>query len=445
MKKQMCKVPEGSGLQPIYGSGYPGLVEQLRDMADIDKATRQRMHRFGDFTYTKFFGHRIVSVMSPAAAEAIVMNKERAFLNEPAWNFAIGLAFKRGILLMDFEEHLHHRRIMQQAFTPTNLQGYLQEMQPMMAERVQRFPTGSVQMGHEFKAISLDMALEVFVGVRLSRAESDKISKAFIACLLGLTAFVRYPVPGGKYRRAQKARKVLEAFFYEHLPTKRARETPDLFSVLCHAESEEGHTFTDEDVVNHMIFFLFAAHDTSTTAMTTMAYHLARHPEWQARTRTQALELGPEIGYDTLPRMTELDLVMKEALRLNPPVPVFIRQARTDTVVEGRFIPKGSFVDVVPKAIHLNPAVWNDPETFDPERFAPDRREDKVHRFAWTPFGGGVHKCIGLYFAQMEIKTLMHHLLSGYEWSVADDYVWKTAYGSLGEPRDGLTATVRRL
>ena len=132
---------------------------------------------------------------------------------------------------------------------------------------------------------------------------------------------MRKPVPGGRWRKGLRSRRVLEEFFSSAIADKRARETPDLFSVLCHAETEEGQRFTDDDVVNHMIFVLMAAHDTSTITMTQMAYHLARHPEWQQRARDESDGLPSELGYDDLGSLSILDLVMKESLRLCPPVP----------------------------------------------------------------------------------------------------------------------------
>ena len=88
----------------------------------------------------------------------------------------------------------------------------------------------------------------------------------------------------------------------------------------------------------------------------------------------------------------------------------------------------------------------DDPAALRPDRFSPERAEDKSHRYAWMPFGGGVHKCIGLYFAQMEIKTIMHNLLLEYEWSVPADYTWKLADNStLPVPKDHLPVTLRAM
>jgi cytochrome P450 len=203
--------------------------------------------------------------------------------------------------------------------------------------------------------------------------------------------------------------------------------------------------FTDQQVIDHMIFLLFAAHDTSSTALSTMAYYMAKHPEWQQRAREESQRLPAELTYDTLKELHTLDLIMKESLRLNAPVPLLAREALRDTDLAGYFVPKGTLVFVLPAAVHESPLVWRDPQRFDPERFTPERAEDKVHRFAWFPFGGGVHKCIGLYFAQMEIKTVMHNLLRRYEWSVPADYEWKVNPRTLGDPKGGLPVRITPL
>jgi cytochrome P450 len=180
MSKQLCSVPAGSGLKPIYGSGAPGLYEMVISAIDRKAATRRRRERFGDIAYQNLFGRKCVMPMTPQTVEPAIMNKDKVFANEPAWDFLIGVAFKRGLLLMDFDEHRQQRLIFQQAFTPNNLKGYLQEMQPMLTERIEKFPVGNVRLAEEFKAIVLDMALEVFLGVLLPRAEADRLNRAFL-------------------------------------------------------------------------------------------------------------------------------------------------------------------------------------------------------------------------------------------------------------------------
>ncbi|MCH5645666.1 cytochrome P450 [Gordonia sp. ABSL49_1] len=441
---ESASVSTGSDLRPVPYSNRPGILEMIEMRRDPFKYGDKRQAQFGNISGMNALGLKLVVTGGPRAANEILMNKDRAFANGPAWSYFIGPFFNRGIMLLDFDEHRHHRHILQQAFTPSVLKGYMQEMQPIIAERVAAMPTGDVKLFDEFKELTLDVALEVFLGLELPKDEADKLNKAFIDTVRAGVAYVRKPVPGGRWWKGLRGRKVLEEFFYANIDAKRAKETPDLFSVLCHAESEEGHRFTDEDVVNHMIFVLMAAHDTSTITMTQMAYRMAKSPEWQERARAESLELNPELGYDDLSRMGALDLILKESLRMCPPVPAQPRMAIKDTSVQGFFVPKGTIVTVSQLTNHRDPEFYTNPDMFDPERFSKERAEDKGHRMAWTPFGGGVHKCIGLYFGQMEIKTILHHLLRGYEWSVPADYEIPMDYSSLPVPKDKLPVNLRR-
>jgi cytochrome P450 len=241
-------------------------------------------------------------------------------------------------------------------------------------------------------------------------------------------------------------RKVLEQFLYPRVPAKRASDGGDLFSALCHARAEEdGASFTDAEIVNHMIFLLMAAHDTTTITMTTMAYYLARNPDWQERCRAESRAVGTtRIGYEDLGRLASLDLVMKECMRLVTAVPGIMRMTVKETEVLGYRIPAGTYVSVNMQGTHHLSEYWPDPERFDPERFAEHRREDRVHRAAWIPFGTGVHKCIGLHFGGMQVKAAMHQLLLGHRWDVAVDYEMPIDWSSLPRPKDGLPVRLER-
>lgn len=441
----LAEAPSGSGLKSIEGSDTNGAIQILKMRRDPFAFSDAQQAAFGRVSFMNAFGQKLITCRGPEAADQILMNKDKAFANGPAWSFFIGPFFNRGVMLLDFEEHRHHRLILQQAFTQPVLKGYMQEMQPMIVERIKQFPVGEVKLFSEFKALTLDVALEVFMGLELPKVEADRVNKAFIDTVRAGVALVRRPVPGGRWWKGLRSRKVLEEFFMSHIAAKRAGESPDLFSVLCHAESEEGHRFTDEDVVNHMIFVMMAAHDTSTMTMSQMAYRMAKSPEWQDRARAQSMELGAELGYDDLAKLTDLDLIMKESLRMCAPVPGQPRMAIKDTEVLGHYVPKGSIVSVPGLTNHYDAEYWSNPFVFDPERFTKERAEDKKHRMAWMPFGGGVHKCIGLYFGQMEVRTIMHQLLRGFEWSVPQDYTMPMDFSSLPVPKDKLPVTMRRV
>jgi cytochrome P450 len=120
-----------------------------------------------------------------------------------------------------------------------------------------------------------------------------------------------------------------------------------------------------------------------------------------------------------------------------------VRKTVRDTDLLGHYVPANTLVSLTPWVNHLLPEYWPQPQRFDPERFAEGRREDKVHRFAWMPFGGGVHKCIGMHFGMYEVKTLVHELVRRFEWSVPDGYAVRWDPTALPIPTDGLPVALR--
>ncbi|MGH3433687.1 MAG: cytochrome P450, partial [Thermocrispum sp.] len=152
-------------------------------------------------------------------------------------------------------------------------------------------PRAGFPLYDEAKQLTLDLATEVFVGSHLG-PEADRLNTAFVDTVRAGQAIVRADVPGGIWHRGLRGRRELERYFRGQIPAKRASEGQGLFGVLCRAQTEDGDRFADDDVVNHMIFVLMAAHDTSTITLAMMAYYLGRHPEWQQRVRAESLALG---------------------------------------------------------------------------------------------------------------------------------------------------------
>jgi cytochrome P450 len=388
-------------------------------------------------------------VLGPDACQQVLQNKDKAFVNSDGWSLLIGPFFHGGLMLLDTEEHLRHRRIMQQAFTHDRLAKSVESLNPVVVSGLDAWAgRDGFQVYPALKALTLDIATNIFMGGAegSTDAEIDKINASFVACVQAATSIVRYRIPGSRWKRGLDGRRMLDEFFRRYLPARRATATDDLFSVLCHIESDTVQRFTDDEVVDHMIFLLMAAHDTSTITLSTMMQYLGQHPEWRDRCRAESMALGtdaPTLGQ--LDELEVLDLVMKECLRLVSPTPVVARRAVKDTEVQGKYVPAGTYASVAPHFTHHMSRYWPDPEAFDPGRFAPDRREDKIHRYAWEPFGGGVHKCIGMFFAGAEIKTIMHHLLLKFDWTVDSDYVAPLNFTSLPFPEDGQPVNLVRL
>jgi cytochrome P450 len=132
-------------------------------------------------------------------------------------------------------------------------------------------------------------------------------------------------------------------------------------------------------------------------------------------------------------------------MRLCSPVPSMPRVAVRETSLNGYLIPQGAFVAVSPFYNHHDAEVWRDPTRFDPDRFSAERREDHAHRMAFHAFGGGVHKCIGMHFAGIQVRAIFHELLRNYRWSVPDGYAWPLDLVALPFPRDRLPVRLERL
>lgn len=428
--------------------GLPYVGRTLAYVRDPLAMMRDQHDRFGPVSEIDFIGKRWTVLLGPDACEAALRNGDKAFASGDGWGYLVGPFFDRGLMLLDFEEHHRHRRIMQSAFTRDHLERYTEALQPAVDGGLDRWqPAERFRAYPALKELTLDLATTVFMGGAdlATPDELDRVNRAFIDCVQSATALVRANVPGTRWGRAIRGRALLEEFLRRQLPGKRATPGTDLFSVLCQVTTEDGERFSDEDVVNHMIFLLMAAHDTSTITVSTMMQHLGQHPEWQQRCRDEAVALPDAPSMSELDGLEAIDLVMKECLRLVPPVPVLARKTVKDTEVLGHHVPAGRLVAVMMHLSHHMDDLWADPGRFDPERFAEHRREDKVHRYAWEPFGGGVHKCLGMFFAGAEVKTILVHLLRRFSWTVDPDYRAPMNYHSLPFPQDGQPVRLTRL
>ena len=174
-----------------------GLVHLLRLRRDPLGHADWLKQTYGSVYKMKVLGTEMYMTSGPDAAEALFVNRDKVFASGPAWSHFIGPFFTRGLMLLDFEEHHHHRRIMQAAFSNEALHRYHAMLQPHIRSGIASW--GEVPDPHlnrMFKELTLDLALETFVGVDLSQAEQDRINKAFIDAVRAGTSIVRANVPG---------------------------------------------------------------------------------------------------------------------------------------------------------------------------------------------------------------------------------------------------------
>ena len=450
-QKTLAEPPLGSGLKPIVGdSGLPivgHIVELFREGPDFALFLYQTR---GPVTFADAPMLPSIVALGPDATQTIFSNRNKDY-SQKGWHPLIGPFFNRGLMMLDFEEHMFHRRIMQEAFTRSRLTGYVEHIDKVASSLVADWPANDARfLFHPaMKELTLDIASVVFMGHEPG-ADHDlvtKVNDAFTMTTRAGGAIIRASVPPFKWWRGLRARRVLEDYFEERVKERRKAEGTDMLTVLCHTSDEDGNSFTDEDIVNHMIFLMMAAHDTSTSTTTTMAYYLAANPEWQERAREESAGVGDgPLDIESLERLETLDLVMNESLRLMTPLPLNMRQTVRDTDLLGYYVPAGTNVMTWPGMNHRLPELWTDPEKFDPDRFAEPRNEHKKHRYAFAPFGGGAHKCIGMVFGQLEVKTVVHRLLRRYRLELPHPgYTPRYDYGGMPVPMDGMPIVLRPL
>jgi cytochrome P450 len=449
--KVLAAPPVGSGLMPVLGdSGLPLLGHSLEMFRAGPDFALDLYRKYGPVFFSDVRILRSVNILGPDATQVVYSNKNKDF-SQKGWYPICGPFFNRGLMLLDFDEHLYHKRIMQEAFTRTRLAGYVEHIDRVVTSVVADWPTDDARflVHPAMKELTLDVASTVFMGHELGtdRDLVARVNGAFTSTTRAGGAFIRYPVPPFKWWRGLRGRRILDDYFTERVKERRDAEGTDMLTVLCQADDADGNRFTDKDIVNHMIFLLMAAHDTSMTAATNIVYNLAANPEWQDRCRDESARLGNgQLDIDSLEKLESLDLVMNEALRMVTPLPFTMREAVRDTDVLGHFIPAGTLMLVWPSMNHRLPELWTEPDTFDPGRFAEPRAEHKKHHYAFDPYGGGAHKCIGLVFAQLEVKTIIHRLLGRYRLELArPGYRPRWDYGGIPIPTDGMPIVLRPL
>jgi cytochrome P450 len=406
----------------------------------------QVSQKYGNVYKVNMLGEWRVILIGADALEMVLTDKDQIFSSEQGWDMIKDL-FPGGLMLRDFDNHRRHRRIMQAAFKAPTLRAYQIRMGQEIQTLVGRW---ALDTPFEFypavKDLTLRMGGAVFMGLPTDAPETRHLNKAFADEVAGSFGLVRKPLPFTKLGRGVAGRKLLVETFSKLIGERRTSGGDDFFSQMCLAKDEDGAGWSDAEIVDHFNFLLMAAHDTTASALTTMVWALSTHPEWQDRLIEEVAGLPPgPLTPEAMAQMELTERVFKEALRLVPPVPFIPRRATRAFEFEGVTIPAGTSVSVSPGMVMSSPQMFTNPESFDPDRFSPNRAEDKRHRYAWAPFGGGAHKCIGLHFSTMQVKTFVAALLrhARVEGTGAPEANWQRM--PIPQPKDKLPVILRPL
>lgn len=434
-----------SGLRHIPGdSGWPILGHTLEFLRDNHALLNRGYAKHGLVYRRRVLFQDGISLLGPDANQHVLLDSQQCFSNYLAWSTVLDRIFPNGLMLKDFSDHRYHRRILQSAFKKPVLDSYIQPMGQHVAEGIAKWPRNqSFHFLPAVKSLLLDIAAQTFLGVDLGE-DANAVNKAFVDAADASIAILKRRIPGTRWARGMQGRELLEAFMTKQLPAKKVSHDLDFFAQICRAEDEHGQQLDDQAVIDHIIFLLFAAHDTTTSTLCSVAYALAENPQWQEELRAEYSHLGDRIpNYDDLAKMEKTGWVFREALRMYPPLPVIPRRCLKETEVMGYRIPRNAGVALSPLFTHYMEDYWDKPTQFDPERFSVARAEHKRHSYQFVPFGGGAHKCLGLNFAEIQVKLFLSLFLRQCHLSVAPDYQPKYTLIPLRMPKDGLPVVVQ--
>jgi cytochrome P450 len=393
--------------------------------------------RWGDIYRVSLAGVPSVVVWDADEIARIFKNEDHVWSTAMGWNAAMlsgvdprgGNAGTLGAL--DFDEHRAARKLVQPAFTMNAIDGYLATADGAFSKAATTWSARShVDFKSEVRTLLAQVATEIFTGIR-EPAVVDLVDRALSDFWHAVVALRKDPRLSPTFRRAQKGFSTLLQQFIALVPERRRSGGNDLFSRMCSIDDMEG--LDDEAIVRVFITIMFGAFDTTAAGMATMAYLLAKHPEWQERLRQEALAApsGP-LDVAAMKGMKQHEWVWKESLRLFPIAMYVPRCNLRKVTLCGYELEAGTMVVPMSGGVGRHPKWWTDVDAFDPERFAPERAEDRRHPGIYNPFGAGAHACVGMQLANMEMKAFWHRMLRTCRFELAPDYEARHAFMPLG-------------
>lgn len=444
--------PSGSAPReaPFWPSGHLfGHIKAL-ETNPLDTLMRAQRER-GDLVRVRLGYLTAFFVYAPKDVKQVLVQQTESFTKTTRGYKKLRLIVGNGLINSEGSFWRRQRRIAQPAFRKRCIAGFAQTMVSASTDLVDRWhrevESGTViDISSAMNALAFRMAGETLMSVDVTNA-AQLISDAIDIVMPHFTRLVSSPLPYPEYwptpgnfrfwRALRQIRGVVDGIIEDRRQSDR--QVPDLLGMFMAAEdAETGASMTDSQLRDEVITMLTAGHETTANALGWTLLQLARHPT-VARTLEAELDsvLGTRpVGLNDLQSLPYTRQVLKESMRLHPPVWVVVRQASRETELSGYRIPKGSYIFMPQWAIHRHPDHWPDPEVFDPDRFGPDRPEPD--RFAYFPFSRGKRQCIGDRFAEMEGVLALATLVQHYRFELAPHYTVEYEASITLRPREGI-------
>jgi cytochrome P450 len=407
--------PRGAGPVPVW-RGFVGERARTAVYGWSELAFRQ------PYMKRRTLGFNVHIPLDPAMVQHVLLDNAANYVKPDVVKRLLAPAIGEGLLTSDGGLWRDQRKIVAANFAPAAVDNLVPRFGRVGREAVERWSPGLHDVALEAtRATMRIISNTLFSGdPRLTResamehiaAALEGVSEARLQAMLGLPR-IPWTRQGWKAQRGQKyLRGTLEAVVRERLPDGG----PDDF--LGRLIRGLGDRFDPGQAArlaadNAMTFYL-AGHETTANAVTWTLYLLSEQPELQARVAAESADaVSAGEGPDLPDRLPLLRMVLEESLRLYPPAPRFDREAVESDRLGDEAVKPGDIVSIWPWILHRHQALWDRPDEFDPDRFAPGRREER-HRFQYLPFGGGPRLCVGARFATAEALAILAHWLSGW-------------------------------
>jgi retinoid hydroxylase len=392
------------------------------------------------------FGRWTVYMIGPEANRFVLQTHREYFSHDQGWTPHYHGRLEKGLLNTDDPEHDRDRRMMNPAFAVAYMNRYLPIMNRIIEERTADWAErDTVDLYTEARGITFKVAAETLLGFH-SLGEIDRLRDLFFR-LLRVHNDANVRAQEEAIAQIRQVRLALDDMLLSLIADRRLRPTDDILGMLVQSRDDEGRPFTDKQLLGQVHILLLAGHETTTTMAAWTLYLLASHPQYLKRVvgeiNAQVAQTGGEVTLKTVRTTRLLGYAMSEAGRLRSPVGHAPRGVLQDVEFGGYSIPADTRLLLSLAGGHRLPNVFAHPEAFDPDRFAPPREEDRRHPYAFVPFGGGPRICIGINFAQVQIKAMAAHILRKYALQpVPGQHIQHIYYGPLVSIPTGIHVTV---
>ncbi|GAB4533807.1 MAG: cytochrome P450 [Pleurocapsa sp.] len=430
---------------PPGKTGLPLIGETLEFLKDPNFNSK-RLAQYGKIYQTNIFG-KPTAIMVGAEANTFLFRNENKYVVSTWPQSTRILLGKSSLAVSSGEVHTSRRKLLYQAFQPRALASYIPTMEEITTRYLDKWEKMQTLTWYpQIRNYTFDIASNLFFS---TDGDSQRtVGQLFYDWTDGLFT-IPLALPWTKFGKALRARKKLLQYLEQIVIQRQKANNPgnDALGLMIQAQDEEGNSLSLEELKDQVLLLLFAGHETITSAITSFCLLTAQHREVLQRLRSeqQQLNLSSPLTLDDIKQMTYLEQVIKEAMRVIPPVGGGFRQAIQSFEFNGYRIPEGWVVQYQIAQTHKDAEIYTDFDRFDPERFSPSREEDKQKTFAYIPFGGGLRECLGKEFARLEMRIFAAKLLQNYTWELLPNQNLELVTVPSPRPRDGLQVKFSRI